>query len=175
MPHPTRSIILAALTAGASLALISSNALPEPASPSSGGVEVVAQLYRDFAWEVVVDEPIWHGHSLAELPRKALARYFDDSLVKLFLNDRACEEKGQGICRLDFDVIWDSQDPAGANAVNVTATKDSNVVAVAFRRGSNGETTKLRYSVVRTKAGWRIRNIAYEDRDTLRRLLESKQ
>ena len=109
-----------------------------------------------------------------EQPRAVLAQYFDDSLTELILRDRACAERTHEICRLDFDPIWDSQDP-GATELKVLATGDSSVVAVTFRFPSTGETIALSYRMVRTRNGWRVHDIAYHDGSTLRSQLNPRR
>ena len=119
---------------------------------------VVAQLYRDFAWEAVVEEPDWPGHGLLDQPRSLLSRYFDDTLVSLILKDRACAKRTKEVCRLDELPIWDSQDPA-ATALKIAATPDPTVVTVGFRYPANGQQITLAYHLVKTRAGWRIHDI----------------
>jgi hypothetical protein len=133
----------------------------------------VAQLYRDFAWEAVVEEPPWHGHDLIDQPRAVLLRYFDERLTDLLLADRACASRTHAICRLDFLPIWASQDPA-ATGLKVLPTQDSSVVVVKFRYPSGGDSIELRYQVLKTKRGWRIDDISQGSRWSLRALLSRK-
>jgi hypothetical protein len=145
-----------------------------PALPSDAGAQaVVAQLYRDFAWEAVVDKPEWPGHSLLEQPRQVLARYFDENLAALILKDRSCVAKTHEICRLDFSPIWASQDP-GASELKVSPTKDPGVVAVKFRYPGNGEIIELSYRMSKTRIGWRVHDILYGSGSSLLSVLGSK-
>ncbi len=123
-------------------------------------VAVVAQLYRDFAWEAIVHEPEWRDHALLEESREVLARYFDDSLTALIVNDRSCVARTHEICRLDFSPIWDSQDP-GASEMKIAATRDSSVVAVRFRYPATGRVIELSYRMSQTRHGWRVHDIVY--------------
>ncbi len=153
-----------------SCVMISCVIMAAPLQAQEGGVAVVAQLYRDFAWEVVVAEPMWHGHYLLEQPRAVLERYLDSSLTTLLLADRRCVSEGEGICNLDFDPIWNSQDP-GATDLAVTATSDPTRVSVRFRQAPQGNRVALLYLVVRTQAGWRIRDIRYPNGTSLVQIL----
>ena len=145
-----------------------------PALPSDAGAQaVVAQLYRDFAWEAVVDKPEWPGHSLLEQPRQVLARYFDENLAALILKDRSCVAKTHEICRLDFSPMWASQDP-GASELKVSPTKDPGVVAVKFRYPGNGSIIELSYRMSKTRIGWRVHDILYSSGSSLLSVLGSK-
>jgi hypothetical protein len=124
----------------------------------SPGLDVVARLYRDFAWEAVVETPTWNGHELLDQPRAVLARYFDDALVRLWLADRACASRTHEICKIDFMPIWDSQDPSGT-FVNIAPTRDSTLVQVELRHPYYKEARALNYRLVKTAAGWRIHDI----------------
>jgi hypothetical protein len=137
-----------------------------PLRAQETGVALVAQLYREFAWEVVVEEPMWRGHAFIEQPRVALARYLDSSLTTLLLADRECERRTQGICNLDFDPIWDSQDP-GATGLKVTGTRDPTVVSVRFRQFPTGNEVALSFHVVHTQAGWRVHDVRYPNGSSL--------
>jgi hypothetical protein len=127
-------------------------------SAQAGSTAVVVQLYRDFAWEAVFDEPVSPGRALLEQPRDALLRYFDDSLTSLILRDRSCAARTRGICRLDWDPIWASQDPGGYHSIRISATTDSAVVAVSFR-DHQGSLVTLSYRMSRTMRGWRVQDI----------------
>jgi hypothetical protein len=123
--------------------------------------QVVTRVYRDFAWEAVIEEPVAAGKTLAEQPRDVLIRYLDDALTALILEDRACVRRTGEICRLDFVPIWGSQDPAGASGLHVSTARDApDVVSVRFRY-PNGEVAKLTFRMARTARGWRIADIAY--------------
>jgi hypothetical protein len=160
-PRATRSLlVLLALLAPA-------RTMPAQASP----VTVVAQLYRDFAWEAIVDEPKSRDDALLAQPRIVLARYFDDTLTALILNDRSCAAKTHGICRLDFSPIWASQDP-GASELRIAATKDPTVVAVRFRYPATGAMIQLSYRMSQTRSGWRVHDIVDSPGRSLRAILE---
>ena len=136
-------------------------------------VEAVAQLYRDFAWEAVVETPSWRGHELLDQPRAVLSRYFDDALVRLWLADRACEIRTHETCRIDFLPVWDSQDPSGT-FVNIAATADPAVVRVELRHPAYPDPRYLNYRLVETSAGWRVHDIRREGGWSLVRLLSGK-
>jgi hypothetical protein len=155
------------------LLVVSASSLTAQRARSPGAVATVAQLYRDFAWEAVVDEPVWNGHGLIDQPRAILLRYFDERLTDLLLVDRACVSHTHAICRLDFLPIWASQDPA-ATELKVLPTQDSSVVVVKFRYPSGGDAVELRYHLLKGKSGWRIDDISQGSRWSLLALLSRK-
>ncbi len=72
---------------------------------------VVAKLYEDFAWQAMTGQPDLFGQDVSHLNRRALEQYFAPALADLLLQNAACEVKYQGICNLDFDLLFASQDP----------------------------------------------------------------
>lgn len=140
---------------------------------SPQAIDVVAKLYRDFAWEAVVEAPAWHGHELLDQPRAVLAKYFDDRLVRLWLADRACEARTHKTCNIDFLPIWDSQDPSGT-FVTVTPTNDSTRVQVELRHPAKPAPRQLQYRLVKTTSGWRIDDISLPGKWSLVALLSKK-
>lgn len=117
---------------------------------------IVAQLYRDFAWEAVVHQPSWIG--LMDQPREILERYFDKKLATLILQDRACAKK-EGVCKLNFLPIWGSQDPS-ARDMEVQQSDKAEIIVVKFRYPSTNEIITLRYQLTQTLNGWRISDIS---------------
>lgn len=154
-------------------ALIVAFSVAAESREGNGAVTVVAKLYRDFAWEAVVEEPDAVEQGLLDQPGHRLAKYFDDSLVSLILKDRACAKKTKEVCRLNFSPIWASQDP-GAAQLKVLATKAPNIVSVKFIYPSTGETIHLSYNLANTKHGWRITDVSAYSGMSLRSILSPK-
>lgn len=127
-------------------------------SPSPDAVSVVAQLYRDFAWEVVMEEPATPEKSLLEQPREVLTKYFDDNLTALLLKDRACVNKTGELCNLDYSPLWSAQDP-GAAQLKVLNSSRPGIVVVKFRQLAEKKNVELSYRMTKTKLGWRISDI----------------
>jgi hypothetical protein len=139
----------------------------------SGAVQVVAQLYRDFAWEAIIDEPEWVGHDLLDQPRSVLEGYFDHNLATLILKDRQCATQTHEICRLDFSPIWASQDP-GASETKIIAGATPDIVSVKFRYPGDGSKIEMSYRLIKTNVGWRIADIRYSSGSTLLSILTAK-
>ena len=147
-----RSLLLVFFAAA--LLITSAEASPHLSNTDSPEATVL-KLYRDFAWEAVMEVPEWEG--LMDQPRKVLDQYFDDNLSSLILKDRACAEK-EGLCRLDFLPIWDSQDPT-ARDLKVEKSGKPDVVLVKFRYLTTNEKVELKYRLSKTSRGWRISDI----------------
>ena len=131
--------------------------------------DVVAWLYRDFAWEAVMS-PRFAGDTFIDQPREVLERYFVEDLAALVLMDRECARRTKEICKLDFDPLFASNDP-GASDLKVSWVAQSGLVHVTFKYPGNGQRIELDYKVVKSKRGWRVSDIIYKDRHTLRGLL----
>jgi hypothetical protein len=157
------------------VALVSALASGSAQTKPSPAVAVVRQLYADFACEAVIDEPGCDSrHELVDQPRAVLAKYFDDQLIRLWLADRLCAARTHEICNLDFSPIWNSQDPSGT-FIRISPTSDSTKVDVELRHPFYKEPRLLHYTLVPTRAGWRIHDIASGKEWSLVTLLSKKQ
>jgi hypothetical protein len=133
---------------------------------------VVEELYRDYAWVILIDEP-----SLANLidqPEKELKKYFTEPLANMILRDRQCARKTKDLCRLDFDPIYDSQDPDGAHQLHIEQMNLGYEVKVTFIRrwSSSSDIAELHFRMKKTPMGWRIDDIDYGNHESLRSILQ---
>jgi len=118
----------------------------------------------------VVDYPV--GPGFIDQSKEVLLRYITPELYELIHRDRVCTVTTHEICRLDFVPLWGNQDPSGTT-VSFEAGKSRNTVVANLRIGENS--SKLTYSLVQTKDGWRVDNIAYGEWHTnLKQILSSK-
>jgi hypothetical protein len=123
--------------------------------------EVVYRLYKDFAWQAVLLSPNAPPKVFVPIesqPRPVLERYFHAELSSLLISDNRCR-LAKGLCNLDFDPIFASQDP-GAFDLNVQLLVSGNV-AVQFTYPGNGQKIRLEYKVKPSAKGWRITDIIY--------------
>ena len=140
------------------------------AATPSPQVAAVSRLYEAFAYEAVVDYPV--GPGFIDQSKEVLLRYITPELYELIHRDRVCTVTTHEICRLDFVPLWGNQDPSGTT-VSFEAGKSRNTVVANLRIGENS--SKLTYSLVQTKDGWRVDNIAYGEWHTnLKQILSSK-
>ena len=125
---------------------------------------LVATLYR---LRSTKDDPLRNPTD-----RESLGRYFSDPLTRLYVQDQI-DARGE-VGRMDSDPLYYAQDfeitdfKVGAPV----RTKDGVAVVVRFR--NIGKPCHVDFDLIRTKEGWRVSDIHYEDGNTLRGILESK-
>lgn len=96
---------------------------------------------------------------LFSAPAAVLQRFFDAPLIKAILADRACEARVRGECNLDFDPMWDSQDPGGVS-VQVVPTRNAMVVQARLHYPYDNETRVVTYRMRNTPSGLRIADMS---------------
>lgn len=144
------------------------NAGPPDAAEAAA---TVARLYRDFAWEAVIDEPAAVGKPLVDQPRTVLERYFSKDLAGLILGDRHCRMRTREICKIDFSPLWASQDP-GASGLRVAPGATADLVQVSFTYPGDSSKIAITYQLLHSKSGWRIADVLYAGGGSLRALLK---
>ena len=133
-------------------------------------VKVVANLYRAFAYESVVEEPNT-GVGFLDSAAVEQLKFLTPRLMALIRKDRKCTITTHEICKLDWLPLWGNQDPFGAS-VKVKATSDTNKVNAEVRYQEEVKT--LTYTLRHLEVGWRIDDISYgTTRPTLRETLSA--
>ena len=142
-------------------------------SAATSARKVVEHLYQDYAWVILLDNSDLVG--LVNQPEQELSKYFTASLAGLIRKDHKCAEETKDVCNLDFDPIYDSQDPDGAHQLRIEPMDSNSVVKVAFlRRWSSPDTAELKFKMIYTSSGWRIDNIYYQGHKSIREILQQK-
>ena len=119
----------------------------------------VAALYRNFAWEALSSDSEVFGGLLASQSASSLSRFFDARLVQMIREDNACQLRTKEICKLDFDILFDSQDP---RVIDLSiAAVSSHVVEVTFKDPVTEEKTQISYTLAKQANGWRITDVVY--------------
>lgn len=121
---------------------------------------VVARLYKDFAWQAMATQTGLFGKDLAHQDKSTLNKYFAPALTGLLLEDAACQARQQGICKVDFDLLFDSQDPRVTD-LDIAAVGPGRV-SVVFKDPVSDEATRLDFEVTKTAGTWRISDIVYK-------------
>jgi hypothetical protein len=145
---------LAALTA----ALISFDALGAAAIPEK--LIPVASLYRNFAWEAFASDSDLFGGGLVDQSERMLSQFFDARLAKMIAADTACQRRTQAFCKLDFDILFHSQDPRIID-LRIDAGP-ANTVEVKFKDAVTDKETLIAYTVTPASQGWRISDVRYK-------------
>jgi ABC-type transporter MlaC component len=130
----------------------------QAADPSP--TDLVAQLYQAHRSR---HDP------LMETP--LLARYFDSTLLKLYLRDQR-EAKGE-VGRLDGDPLYNAQDFQIKDfAISPPeAAQEGTRVTVRFQ--NSGQPVRIVYALTRTHDGWRISDAHYDDGSSLKKILQA--
>lgn len=136
-------------------------------------LDPVVRLYRDFAWEAVIDTPAV-GLDFLSQSDAVWSRYFSPRLVRLLRNDRECVSRTSEICKLDFSPIWASQDPSAARLKIVPGDTPASV-DVQFVYPLNGQLIGMKFLLVRSGARWLIDDIQYGDKERLRKTLGAQK
>lgn len=127
--------------------------------------DVVAWLYRDFSWEILIDQ--WfQKDQLVEQPLSVLSRYFTPKLARLIVKDRQHVVKSKELGHLDFVLLFGSQDPDGISNIRIARVPNTNKVSVAYNQGGQRDQMRMVFDTVRTSGGWRISDIQYTMRAT---------
>lgn len=153
------------------LTVVITSLAAQAAPPTKGPDEVVVRMYRDYAWEAVIETPLDSSRDLIMQAEPVLSRYFTKELTGLILQDRRCAARTQEICRLDFSPIWASQDP-GATAMEIIPGPARDAVTVSYRYPGDNSRVRMVYRLRETGKGWRIADIEYESGKSLRSILK---
>jgi hypothetical protein len=135
---------------------------------------VVASLYRDFGWQAFASQQNLFGDDLAHQKKATLEKYFAPDLAELLVRDAVCQVRSQGICNLDFELLFDSQDPRVTDLDVQTVALGK--VAVSFKDPVNDETTKIEFNLAQVAGKWKIADVIYRrnGESSLKKVLSHK-
>ncbi|MFA9202575.1 MAG: hypothetical protein ACEQSD_01065 [Flavobacteriales bacterium] len=138
-------------------------AVTQPSYSKPAQISMVEKLYADYP-EEGSDSPL-------NLSVSEMAKLFTPSLVSLINADNKCAAEIQGICNLDFAILWESQDPTGAKTM-ISQGASPEQVKVAI--DGDGDPRELIYKMQQTSSGWRIADIQYNHGSSLVEILSRK-
>lgn len=131
---------------------------------------LVSGLYKKYAWVVIFSpSPLTDTAPLAQASRKELQEFFVPDLAKAIWDDTQCMDKRQEICALNFDILFDSQDPS-ASGLTVQAGGEESEVLVCFEVYSDYRKC-LFFIGERVNGEFLIYDIRYPEQPSLRKLL----
>nr|WP_314543255.1 hypothetical protein [uncultured Massilia sp.] len=144
------------------------------ATEARGEAAVVARLYKDFGWQAFAAQQELFGEDISHQGRAVLDRYFTPALADLLMKDAACQIKYQGICKLEADILFDSQDPRLTDLD--VQTVGTGKVSVTFSDPVTGERKQIDFDVTRVAGTWKIADIIYPGHGklSLKTLLSTK-
>lgn len=139
----------------------------------SAPIALLSRLYVEFAWEATGGDDGTDGKTFSDQSKPVLLRYLEPELATLLLRDAACVRRSDAICRLDFAPLWGSQDPDVVD-VSFSSLAAQPGTVIGHLRSQTGAERLVTYRMRRTPAGWRIADIEYTKRQSLRTLLGGK-
>jgi hypothetical protein len=144
------------------------------AAKTDGEAAVVAKLYKDFAWQAVASQADLFGNDLSHQGKATLEKYFAPALADLLVKDATCQARSQGICNLDFDLLFDAQDPRVTD-LDVTTTSPG-WVSVVYTDPVDEKKTQIDFEVARVGGIWKISDVVYKrpDKVSLKQILSRK-
>ena len=147
---------------------------PAVAASDSTGVAVVARLYRDFGWQAFAIQHEVFGEGVTHQGKEVLGRYFSRDLGRLLVEDAACQKRERGICQLDFDILFNAQDPVVTD-LELTVLAPGKVL-VRFKNPMSREVFAIEYRLARAAGRWRIADVVYGQQDgrSLKRTLQGR-
>jgi hypothetical protein len=129
------------------------------AAQSESEAKVVARLYKDYAWQAFSTQKELFGEGLGGASKVTLEKYFAPDLARLLVEDTACEIRTRELCNLDFDLLFDSQDP---RISDLEVTKISpGKVRVQFKDPVTDKMTQIEFKLVMASGKWRVTDIIY--------------
>ncbi len=122
--------------------------------------DLVAQLYQAHQSK---HDPL--------METQLLARYFDAPFVKLYLRDK--REAKEEIGRLDGDPLYNAQDTEIKDFTISSPETAGAETRVTVRFKNFGQATRIVYILTKTRDGWRITDIRYDDGSSVKKILQA--
>lgn len=154
------STVVSRLALIASLAIALLSATHSHAAQRESEAKVVASLYKNYAWEAMAAQSDLFGEGLTGASKAQLEKYFAPELAQLLLADSACQLRAGEICNLDFDLLFDSQDPRVAD-LEVAPLAPGRVL-VQFKDPVTDKKTRIEFKLALLGGRWRIADIIYQ-------------
>lgn len=139
-------IIAVALTTLISPISLADEVQNAPDTPGS----VINLLYRNYAWEAIGDID---GVSIVGQDMPELRRYFTDALAKQIHDSK----------NIDFDILFDSQDPIVFDLKILPMNKQSEMMISFSSLPDPDKKMIIKFKMVKTDNGWRISDILYSE------------
>lgn len=131
---------------------------------------LLSGLYRRYAWVAMFSVEASAGKvPLARASREELAEIFAPDLALAIWNDSECIKIRGEICALDFDVLFDSQDPS-ARDLHIESGKSSADAQVCFKDATDAQRC-LQFAGAPIDGQIRIADIRYTGGQSLREML----
>ena len=145
------------------------SAMPVAATSSNDFLLRVEKAYKNYSWVAIfgvsMDSKM---EPLANEQISVLRQYFTNDLAKAIAEDRRLAESSGGVGNIDFDILFDSQDPSASDLV--IEVKNPYEVVACFKQMHQKKCVTFLGSV--ESGSTKIRDIWYENGCSLRKLLK---
>ena len=132
----------------------------------------VVEIYKQYSWENVFFDPE-HSTLLVSLHMSSLTNLrsiFVEDLALAIRKDYECAKAEKGVCRIESELLFDSQDP---DAHDLFVRKvGSDAVQVCFKEQEKKERCFKILGVKNQAGAWLIYDIIYDRPETLREFLK---
>lgn len=141
-----------------------------PHSDIAGLSKLVSGLYMRYAWVAVFSTTLpANAVPLAQASRAELQAIFVPDLAKAIWDDAQCAEKRGEICTVDFDILFDSQDPS-ASGLTIQSETNGSAALACFEVASEARKC-LKFVGADIQGAARVADIIYPNQRSLRQLL----
>src|SRR5262249_1742437 len=141
-----------------------------PNADTTGLSKLVSGLYKRYAWVAMFSTtPPPNAVPLALANRTELQATFMPDLAKAIWDDAQCAKKRGEICTLDFDILFDSQDPS-ASELTVQGDAQGSEALACFKV-TGGMSKCLTFVGADIHGAARVADIVYPGQRSLRQLL----
>lgn len=138
----------------------SANAKPDQCLPPK---KLVEELYKKFS-------PVEsNGKNISSQNTDILKKYFSKNLTSLIDKDNKCEIKTGGICKINYDILTNSQDIDDDTKIVFLKTQkfDDVVNMISF----NSSNKFIRFNFIKEKSCYLIDDIIYDRNTSLKKAL----
>lgn len=115
---------------------------------------LVTNLYNYF--------PVDGSNVVESFDKKTITRFFSNQIANLLMNDYKCRKMNGGVCKIEFNILNNSQDDIGKFKI---LQETNNIVTVKFETPTHGEF--IDFSIENKGECKFIKNIKYNDSNLL--------
>lgn len=144
------------------LVLLSFNACSS--ETDQGKLNAIKSLYSYFPPATSPKSPTISNQNLTNLNR-----FFNVNLARLIAKDNECAKK-EGVCKLEFDPIYSSQDDENAQ-VTIKQIGEDVFADIAY---PEQKVVQIKFELVKESQIYKISNISYPSKKSLVEILQSK-
>lgn len=155
---------------GAVAILLQMSVAAAPGADTTRLSKLVSEVYARYAWVAMFSvNPPPSAAPLAQAKSAELQATFVPDLANAIWDDAQCAKKRGEICTLDFDILFDSQDPS-ASDLTVESNANGSEVLACFKI-VDGARKCLTFVGADIRGVTRVADVIYPGQRSLRQLL----